>query len=72
MVCAVTSERLILCDTRGPWWRRALRYGLAWYEEFHLHYRDPSAIAAIVWKHGFLEETRIAGHSYTVMVFRRA
>ena len=71
-VCAATRERLIICDTRGPWWRRALRHGLAFFEKFYLHYRAPEAIAAIARKHGFREEARIAGYSFTVMVFERA
>jgi SAM-dependent methyltransferase len=71
-VCAATRERLIICDTRGPWWRRTLRYGLARLKRFYLHYHAPDAVAAIVRRRGFTEETRIAGHSFTVMVFRRA
>jgi hypothetical protein len=71
-VCAATRERLIICDTRGPWWRRALRHGLAFFRKFYLHYRAPEAIVAIARKYGFREEARIAGYSFTVMVFERA
>ena len=71
-VCAATRERLIICDTRGPWWRRTLRYALARVKHFYLHYHSPDAVAAIARRHGFREETRVAGHSFTVMVFHRS
>jgi SAM-dependent methyltransferase len=71
-VCAATRELLIICDTRGPWWRRTIRYGLARFKNFYLHYHPPGEVAGIVSRHGFVEQRRIPGHSFTVMVFRRA
>jgi SAM-dependent methyltransferase len=71
-VCGATRERLIICDTRGPWWRRTLRYGLARLKRFYLHYHSPDTVAAIARRQGMTEEARIAGHSFTVMVFRRS
>ena len=71
-VCGATTERLIICDTRGPWWRRTLRYGLARLKRFYLYYHAPDAVAAIARRHGFREDARVAGHSFTVMAFRRA
>jgi SAM-dependent methyltransferase len=70
-VCASTRELLIICDTRGPWWRRTLRFGLARAKGFYLHYHAPDSVAAIVARHGFRETTRIPGHSFTVMAFQR-
>jgi SAM-dependent methyltransferase len=70
-VCGATRELLIICDTRGPWWRRTIRYGLARLKHFYLHYHAPDSVAAIVARHGFTEAQRIAGHSFTVMAFRR-
>ncbi len=70
-VCRATRDRLIICDTRGPWWRRMLRYGLARLKRFYLHYHSPDAVAAIARGHGFHETSRIVGHSFTVMVFER-
>lgn len=70
-VCGATTERVIICDTRGPWWRRTMRYALARMKRFYLHYHAPDAVAAIMRRHGFREETRVAGHSFTVMAFRR-
>lgn len=70
-VCAATRERLILVDTRGPWWRRQLRYALAKFKQFHLYYHPPDRVAAIVRAEGFEETARVAGHSYTAFAFRR-
>jgi SAM-dependent methyltransferase len=71
-VAASTREIVIICDTRGPWWRRTLRYGLARLKHFSLHYHSPDAVAAVFRKNGFVERTRIAGHSFTVMAFQRS
>ena len=70
-VCASTRERLIIVDTRGPWWRRQLRYVLASVKQFHLYYHAPDRVAAIVRASGFEETHRVAGHSYTAFAFRR-
>jgi SAM-dependent methyltransferase len=70
-VCASTRERLIIVDTRGPWWRRQLRYVLARLKKFHLYYHAPDRVAAIVRAAGFEETDRVAGHSYTAFAFRR-
>lgn len=71
-VAACTRELLIVCDTRGPWWRRMLRYGLASVKRFYVHYHSPDTVAGILRRSGFVERTRIGGHSFTVMAFRRA
>lgn len=70
-VCEATRERLIIVDTRGPWWRRTLRYGLARLKHFHLYYHPADRVAALVTAAGFIEEARVPGHSFTAMVFRR-
>ncbi len=69
---AATRELVIICDTRGPWWRRWLRYTLARLKHFYLHYHSPDSVAAIMRSAGFAETARIAGHSFTVMAFRRS
>jgi 2-polyprenyl-3-methyl-5-hydroxy-6-metoxy-1,4-benzoquinol methylase len=71
-VAASTRELVVICDTRGPWWRRTLRYGLARLKHFYLHYHSPDTVAAIMGRNGFRERQRIAGHSFTVMTFERA
>jgi 2-polyprenyl-3-methyl-5-hydroxy-6-metoxy-1,4-benzoquinol methylase len=70
-VCAATRGRLIICDTRGPWWRRRLRYLLARAKHFYIFYRSPDSVAAIASRHGFTERERILGHSFTVLAFDR-
>lgn len=71
-VAASTRELFIICDTRGPWWRRTLRYGLARVKGFYLHYHSPDTVAGILGRNGFSESARIPGHSFTVMAFRRS
>jgi 2-polyprenyl-3-methyl-5-hydroxy-6-metoxy-1,4-benzoquinol methylase len=71
-VCAATRGRLIICDTRGPWWRRRLRYLLARAKHFYIFYRSPDAVAAIAARNGFTEQQRILGHSFTVFAFDRS
>jgi 2-polyprenyl-3-methyl-5-hydroxy-6-metoxy-1,4-benzoquinol methylase len=70
-VCAVTRELLIVVDTRGPWWRRALRHLLARVKRFHLYYRDPERIAGAVKAAGFAPQAQVAGHSFWVLTFVR-
>ncbi|HEX5473714.1 MAG TPA: methyltransferase domain-containing protein [Vicinamibacterales bacterium] len=70
-VAGGTRELLIVVDTRGPWWRRMLRYGLARYKRFHLYYRSPDEVSAAIVAAGFVEESRTLGHSYSVLAFRR-
>ena len=70
-VCQVTRERLIIVDTRGPWWRRLIRFALARLKQFHLYYHSPDRVAAIIAAAGFEETDRVAGHSYTALAFRR-
>jgi 2-polyprenyl-3-methyl-5-hydroxy-6-metoxy-1,4-benzoquinol methylase len=70
-VCHSTREALIIVDTRGPWWRRRLRYLLARLKKFRLYYHLPDRVSAIVHQEGFKETARVAGHSYTAMMFRR-
>ena len=69
--CDATRELLIVVDTRGPLWRRALRYGLAALKGFHLYYRPADHVAIIVARHGLLETDRLVGHSFTAMAFTR-
>ena len=71
-VCGVTRDRLIIVDTRGPWWRRTLRYALARAKHFYIFYRDPAEVVAIAQRQGFERMRVIAGHSYTFFEFRRA
>lgn len=66
-----TGELLVIVDTRGPLWRRLLRYGLARYKGFHLYYHPPADVARIITSAGFTEVRRVALHSSTVMAFRR-
>jgi 2-polyprenyl-3-methyl-5-hydroxy-6-metoxy-1,4-benzoquinol methylase len=70
-VCRSVGEALIVVDTRGPWWRRRLRYLLARLKRFRLYYHSPDRVAAIVAGEGFKETARVAGHSFTAMMFRR-
>ena len=61
----------MIVDTRGPLWRRTLRYGLASMKKFNLYYHPPDSVAAVVTRQGFEEFERKAGHSYTLFAFRR-
>lgn len=70
-VCAKTRELLVIVDTRGPWWRRTLRYVLARLKHFYVFYRSPAHVASIVGRHEFAERERVAGHSFTLFVFQR-
>jgi 2-polyprenyl-3-methyl-5-hydroxy-6-metoxy-1,4-benzoquinol methylase len=70
-VAAAARESLIIVDTRGPWWRRALRYALARAKHFHLYYHAPDRVAALAAREGLAERARVAGHSYTAFWFRR-
>jgi SAM-dependent methyltransferase len=69
--CDATGERLVLVDTRGPGWRRALRYLLAALKGFRMHYRTPEEFAAIVARAGFTETHRVRGHSFWACAYRR-
>jgi ubiquinone/menaquinone biosynthesis C-methylase UbiE len=66
-----TGELLIIVDTRGPLWRRMLRYGLARYKHFNLYYHPADEVAGTVTASGFREARRVIGHSFTVMAFER-
>jgi 2-polyprenyl-3-methyl-5-hydroxy-6-metoxy-1,4-benzoquinol methylase len=70
-VCAATGQLLIIVDTRGPLWRRMLRYTLARLKHFVIFYRDPDIVSAIAAKEGFVEARRVLGHSYSFFAFRR-
>jgi SAM-dependent methyltransferase len=70
-VAGVTRERLIIVDTRGPWWRRRLRYVLARLKHFHLYYHPADRVAGVLRQLGFREDRRVAGHSFTAMAFVR-
>ncbi|HWB29003.1 MAG TPA: methyltransferase domain-containing protein [Vicinamibacterales bacterium] len=70
-VAAAARESLIIVDTRGPWWRRTLRYALARVKHFHLYYHAPNRVAAVAARAGLAERARVAGHSYTAFWFRR-
>lgn len=66
-----TRETIIIVDTRGPLWRRALRHLLAWWRGFRIYYRPPRAVADILVPLGFGETARHHGHSFTLFVFDR-
>jgi 2-polyprenyl-3-methyl-5-hydroxy-6-metoxy-1,4-benzoquinol methylase len=70
-VCRSTRQALIIVDTRGPWWRRRLRYLLARLKRFRLYYHSPDRVAAIVAREGFKETARVSGHSFTALMFTR-
>jgi hypothetical protein len=70
-VAAAARESLIIVDTRGPWWRRTLRYVLARVKHFHLYYHAPDRVAAVAARAGLAQRARVAGHSYTAFWFRR-
>lgn len=70
-VAAAAAERIVIVDTRGPWWRRQLRFGLARLKKFHLYYHPPQHVASILAQAGFRETHRIAGHSFTAFAFAR-
>ncbi len=70
--CAATGELLIVVDTRGPWWRRQLRFMLARLKRFHLYYHPIEDVVAIARRHGFTEQKRVLGHSFTALAFARA
>jgi 2-polyprenyl-3-methyl-5-hydroxy-6-metoxy-1,4-benzoquinol methylase len=70
-VCRSVREALIVVDTRGPWWRRRLRYLLARLKRFRLYYHPPDRVASIVAREGFKEKARVTGHSFTALLFRR-
>jgi SAM-dependent methyltransferase len=70
-VAAAAGEWLIVVDTRGPWWRRRLRFALARLKRFHLYYHAPDRLHAIVQSAGLAEVERVAGHSFTAMLFQR-
>ena len=62
---------VIIADTRGPFWRRTIRYALARFKQFHLYYRSPDVVAAAMREGGFSERERHLGHSFTVLCFTR-
>jgi len=66
-----TRELIIVADTRGPWWRRTLRRGLARLKRFNLYYRPPDRLSTVLAQAGFEERERILGHSFTVLAYRR-
>jgi SAM-dependent methyltransferase len=63
---------VIIADTRGPLWRRTIRYALARFKDFHLYYRSPDTVAAVLRDGGFVERERHLGHSFSVLCFTRA
>jgi 2-polyprenyl-3-methyl-5-hydroxy-6-metoxy-1,4-benzoquinol methylase len=69
--CGITRELLVLVDTRGPWWRRALRQLLARLKGFSIYYRTPEEFSAVVTRAGFTERARVKGHSFWAMAYRR-
>jgi ubiquinone/menaquinone biosynthesis C-methylase UbiE len=62
--CGVTGELLVLVDTRGPWWRRALRHLLARVKGFRIYYRAPEEFSAAAAREGVAERTSVRGHSF--------
>lgn len=71
-VCAATGHLLIIVDTRGPVWRRLLRYALARLKHFRIFYRSADAVADTAAREGFREVKRVPGHSYTFFAFQRS
>ena len=69
--CAATRDLLILVDTRGPWWRRGLRRLLARLKGFRIYYRTPEDFGAVAAQSGFSERTRVRGHSFWALAYRR-
>lgn len=70
--CKATRELVIIADTKGPFWRRRLRYILARIKQFRLYYHPPEAVDRVMHKHGFRLDSTIVGHSYRVMAYERA
>jgi 2-polyprenyl-3-methyl-5-hydroxy-6-metoxy-1,4-benzoquinol methylase len=62
---------VIIADTRGPFWRRTIRYALARFKHFHLYYRSPDTVAAALREGGFDQRERHLGHSFSVLCFTR-
>jgi 2-polyprenyl-3-methyl-5-hydroxy-6-metoxy-1,4-benzoquinol methylase len=71
-ICTCTRELLVIVDTRGPWWRRGLRYALAQFKGFQVYYRTPEQFSAVVVASGFKEIGRVRGHSFWALAYRRA
>jgi 2-polyprenyl-3-methyl-5-hydroxy-6-metoxy-1,4-benzoquinol methylase len=71
-LCAAARQAVIVVDTRGPFWRRTLRYGLARFKGFNLHYHPPERLVRAARSAGFAETERRIGHSYTLLVFTPA
>lgn len=70
-VAGSTRGLMVVVDTRGPWWRRALRYSLAGVKHFNLYYHQPALVVAAARRQGLEESKRIVGHSYTLFAFSR-
>jgi SAM-dependent methyltransferase len=66
-----TRELLIIVDTRGPLWRRLLRYGLAWFKNFHVYYHPIPDVIKAVEASGLTSSETVLGHSFTVFSFTR-
>lgn len=69
--CPATRELVIIADTKGPFWRRRLRYLLARIKHFRLYYHPPDAVERTMKAHGFRIDSTIVAHSYRVMSFAR-
>jgi 2-polyprenyl-3-methyl-5-hydroxy-6-metoxy-1,4-benzoquinol methylase len=69
--CQATRELVIIADTKGPYWRRRLRYLLARIKHFRLYYHSPDSVERTMQSHGFRLDSTIAAHSYRVMSFAR-
>lgn len=64
-------QAIVIADTRGPLWRRALRRMLARVKKFHLYYRDLEQVSDVLRRWGFHEDRWHVGHSFTVTLHRR-
>ncbi len=71
-LCKAARQAVIVVDTRGPFWRRTLRYGLARFKGFNLYYHPPERLVRAARAAGFAETERRIGHSYTLLVFTPA
>ena len=64
-------QAFVIADTRGPLWRRGLRYLLARVKNFHVYCRDPDQVRDAMRQWDFDEDRRLLGHSFTVTRYRR-
>jgi hypothetical protein len=69
--CRATRELVVIADTKGPFWRRRLRYLLARIKNFRLYYHPPELVSRTMQAHGFRFDSMTVAHSYRVMAYER-